>query len=108
MYQDRICLKENDILDKEFKIDTKGYRPQEVDKFLDTVIKDYAEFKKIIKDIDSDNKKLLEENLELRQEIRALKTRLEIVQDNGSDNSNNSDVLRRLSNLEKLIYGKEN
>ena len=32
MYQDRFMLTSQDILDKEFKIDTRGYRPQEVDK----------------------------------------------------------------------------
>ena len=32
---DRITLTMQDILEKEFKIDARGYRPQEVDKFLD-------------------------------------------------------------------------
>ena len=44
MYQDRILLTGKDILEKEFKIDTRGYRPQEVDKFLDIIIRDYEEF----------------------------------------------------------------
>ena len=44
MYQDRILLTGKDILEKEFKIDTRGYRPQEVDKFLDAIIRDYEEF----------------------------------------------------------------
>ena len=30
---DRITLTMQDILEKEFKIDSRGYRPQEVDKF---------------------------------------------------------------------------
>ena len=51
MYQDRILLTCKDILEKEFKIDTRGYRPQEVDKFLDAIIRDYEEFFKIIKEI---------------------------------------------------------
>ena len=41
MYQERILLTVQDILDKEFKIDTRGYRPQEVDKFLDVIIRDF-------------------------------------------------------------------
>ena len=41
MYQERFMLTSQDILDKEFKVDTRGYRPQEVDKFLDIIIKDY-------------------------------------------------------------------
>ena len=49
MYQDRILLTSNDILEKNFKFDAKGYRPQEVDKYLDLIIKDYEEYKKILK-----------------------------------------------------------
>ena len=48
MYQDRIVLTSRDILEKEFKIDTRGYRPQEVDRFLDMIIKDYEEMNAII------------------------------------------------------------
>ena len=43
MYNDRITLTPQDILDKEFKIDARGFRPQEVDKFLDVIINDYNE-----------------------------------------------------------------
>ena len=43
---DRITLTMQDILEKEFKIDARGYRPQEVDKFLDIIIKDYNEYNK--------------------------------------------------------------
>ena len=33
MYRDEILLTPKDILEKEFKIDARGYRMQEVDKF---------------------------------------------------------------------------
>ena len=49
MYNDKIYLTPQEILDKEFKIDARGYRPQEVDKYLDMVIRDYTEFISIIK-----------------------------------------------------------
>ena len=106
MYQDRISLTENDILEKDFKLDAKGYRPQEVDKYLDIIIKDYVEFKKIIRLKEQENKELQDENLELKQEIRSLKTKIEVLKEN-SNNGNNIDVLKRLSNLEKIIYNKE-
>ena len=48
MYNDRITLTMQDILEKEFKIDARGYRLQEVDKFLDIIIKDYNEYNNII------------------------------------------------------------
>ena len=38
MYNDKIFLTPNEILEKEFKVDARGYRPQEVDKYLDMVI----------------------------------------------------------------------
>ena len=51
MYNDRITLTMQDILEKEFKIDARGYRLQEVDKFLEVIIKDYNEYNNIIKSL---------------------------------------------------------
>lgn len=107
MYQDRIVLTEKDILEKEFKVDTRGYRPQEVDKFLDIVMHDYSEFRSYIKELETDKKELIEDNIRLKQEIRNLKTKLDVINENSGIENNNSDLLRRLSNLEKIIYGKE-
>ena len=107
MYQERILLTVKDILEKEFKIDTRGYRPQEVDKFLDVIIRDYEEMISIIKELDSDKKSLLEDNMRLKQEIRMLRTKLDVVKDSGTSDASSSDVLRRLSNLEKIIYGDD-
>lgn len=107
MYQERILLTGKDILEKEFKIDTRGYRPQEVDKFLDVIIRDYEEFISIIKELENDKKELLEDNIRLKQEIRGLKTKLEVLKEGSNKDVSNVDLLRRLSNLEKIIYGDE-
>lgn len=107
MYQERILLTGKDILEKEFKIDTRGYRPQEVDKFLDVIIRDYEEFFSIIKEIENEKKDLIEENIKLKQEIRNLRTKIEVLREDSGTDVNNADLLRRLSNLEKIIYGKD-
>ena len=109
MYQDRIVLTSRDILEKEFKIDTRGYRPQEVDRFLDMIIKDYEEMNSIIKELEREKKQLVEDNIGLKQEIRNLKTKIEVLTDSESSvgNTTNADMLRRISKLEKIIYGKE-
>lgn len=111
MYQERILLTVQDILDKEFKIDTRGYRPQEVDKFLDVIIRDYKEMSSIIKELESDKKSLVDDNIRLKQEVRNLKTKLDVIEEHSSiDSTNgttNADILKRLSNLEKIIYGRE-
>ena len=108
MYQDRFMLTAQDILDKEFKIDTRGYRPQEVDKYLDIIIRDYNEKDVCISELEENNKNLVEENLLLKQKIRNLSLKLEAIQSNENNGTNTADVLRRLSNLEKIIYGKNN
>ena len=109
MYQDRIVLSSRDILEKEFKIDTRVYRPQEVDRYLDVIIKDYEEMKSIIDDLEKEKKDLLEDNIHLKQEVRNLRTKIEVLTENSNNegNSTNADVLRRLSNLEKYIYSKD-
>lgn len=105
MYQERILLTPKDILEKEFKIDTRGYRPQEVDKFLDTIISDYEEMLSMIRELERDKKEMLEDNMRLKQEIRSLRTKLDVVRQSSGTDINNADLLRRLSNLEKIIYG---
>lgn len=107
MYSTRINLTKKDILEKQFKIDTRGFRPQEVDKFLDIIIQDYEAYNEIIEEKELEGKELLEENLKLKQEIRSLRLKLEAIKENTTPEVTNSDLLRRLSNLEKIIYGKD-
>lgn len=107
MYQDRIVLTSRDILEKEFKIDTRGYRPQEVDRFLDMIIKDYEEMNSIIRELEREKKQLVEDNISLKQEIRNLKTKIEVLAESDGGTTTNADMLRRISKLEKIIYGKE-
>ena len=107
MYQEGVLLTVKDILDKEFKIDTRGYRPQEVDKFLDMIIKDYEEFANIINNLEGEKKELIDDNIRLKQEIRNLRTKLEVVKENANEEITNADILRRLSNIEKVIYGRD-
>ena len=102
MIDDKLFLTPEEILNKEFKIDARGYRMQEVDKFLDMVIRDYTEFLRTIKKLEKDNLDLIEDNKKLQMEYRKLNSA-------SSEGANaNVDVLRRLSNLEKIVYGKDN
>ena len=107
MYQDRIALTSRDILEKDFKIDTRGYRPQEVDRYLDIIIKDYEEMNSIIRELEREKKQLVEDNITLKQEIRSLKTKLDFLSESDGNSTTNADMLRRISKLEKIIYGKE-
>ncbi len=105
---EKISLTPQEILDKEFKIDARGYRPQEVDKFLDLVINDYNEFLKEIKKLKKEVSFATDENNKLKNELRRLKANIEAAEGATSNSSSvsNVDLLRRLSQLEKVVYGK--
>ena len=106
MNRDKISLSIQDILEKEFKIDARGYRLQEVDKFLDIIIRDYNEYNNIIKSLEREKKSLLQENQDLKQEVRNLKASIEAVKMDEKEITN-VDLIRRISQLEKIVLGKE-
>lgn len=104
MYDDKKFLTAREILEKDFKIDARGYRPQEVDQFLDLVIKDYVDFEATTKRLVSEIKALESDNAKLKAEIRNLKASLDIA---GSNKGvTNVDLLKRISDLEKVVYGE--
>ncbi len=107
MYNEKFYLTTQDILDKEFKIDARGYRPQEVDKFLDMVMRDYTEFMNIIKKLEKENRILTSDYNNLKNEYRKLRDNIDSARES-SNGTNNLDLLRRLSNLEKTVYGRDN
>ena len=106
MFQNQINLSPQDILEKEFKIDTRGYRLKEVDQFLDEVIGDYEQFIDIIKKLQLERDELLVEISNLKRELRNVKTTIDIAKSEDKEVTN-MDILRRVSNLEKIVYGKE-
>ena len=101
-----IELTKQDILEKEFKIDARGYRLQEVDKFLDIIIRDYNEYDNIISALENDKRQLANENQKLKQEVRDLKLSLQALKVDEKEVTN-VDIIRRISQLEKIVLGKE-
>lgn len=106
MFQNRITLSPQDILEKDFKIDTRGYRLKEVDQFLDAIIGDYEQFIAIIKELENEREDLHNQILSLKQELRNLKASIDLVPKEDRE-INNVDILRRVSNLEKIVFGKD-
>lgn len=109
MNKNLINLTPEEILNKEFRIDTRGYRLKEVDQFLDEIIQDYQTFNKIILDLQKEKEDQTEIILNLKQEIRDLKTTVEISRSSNKDDisGTNLDVLKRLSALEKAVFGRD-
>ena len=105
MYDEKRFLTAKEILDKDFKIDARGYRPQEVDQFLDLIIKDYVDFETTTKRLVTEIKALEADNAKLKAEVRNMKSALEIA--NSNKGVTNVDLLKRISELEKVVYGEE-
>ena len=104
MFEEKRFLTAKEILEKDFKIDARGYRPQEVDQFLDLIIKDYVDFEATTKRLVAEIKALENENAKLKSEVRNLKESLDIA---GSNKGvTNVDLLKRISDLEKVVYGE--
>ncbi len=109
MNRNLVNLTPEEILNKEFRIDTRGYRLKEVDQFLDEIIADYQTFNKIIMDLQNEKEEQAAVILNLKQEIRDLKTTVEITksaQNHDDISGSNLDILKRLSQLEKTVYGR--
>ena len=68
------------------------------------VIKDYVDFETTTKRLVTEIKALENENAKLQAEIRNLKASLDIA---GSNKGvTNVDLLKRISDLEKVVYGE--
>lgn len=102
MTEDRFHLTGKEILEKDFKTSMRGYNQEEVDEFLDLVIKDYDQYDEIIKDLKAENERLKRNRSsstgseqEEKQEPRTRQANHQV----------NYDILKRLSNLEKAVFG---
>ncbi|WP_042224080.1 cell division regulator GpsB [Oceanobacillus manasiensis] len=85
-----------DILEKEFKTGMRGYNQEEVDEFLDKIIQDYDLLKQEIDRLQQENERL--------KKTSSDHTRTRSAQ---PAPQMNYDVLKRLSNLEKAVFGKK-
>lgn len=101
-----ILLNPEMIYNWEFKVDARGYRPQEVDKVLDMCSSDYRAYESIIREQKERINALNDEVLELKQKLRNAKANMEIVK-NSSREVTNVDLLRRISELEKIVYNEK-
>jgi len=105
MIQDKLNHTPQEILEKEFKIDTRGYRLKEVDQYLDEIISDYETFLDAIRKLEAEKEELLKEMMHLKQDLRNVKMNIDIAKSETPEVTN-MDILRRISNLEKMVYGK--
>ena len=101
----KLNLSAKDILQKEFKTKVRGYDPVEVDEFLDSIIKDYETYNQELLALKEENHRLVNKVDQLTQSQATLSR---MKQDIPNPTSvTNFDILKRLSNLEKEVFGKK-
>ena len=88
------------ILEKEFKKSMKGYNVDEVDQFLDIIREDYDAFATKLAALE-------EENARLKQEMTNTSRKSSTPPPPTGANNTNFDILKRLSNLEKHVFGSK-
>ena len=103
---EKLNLSPEDILNKEFEVDFKGYSAAEVDAYLDLILEDYQimednvqELLDAISTLQDQVKDLTAKNVEL--EGRKLAFDL-----SNTTSYSSVDVLKRISRLEELVYNK--
>lgn len=97
-----------DILEQDFKITMRGYNKDEVDEFLDDIIKDYDVYEAKVK--------------ALKAEIASLQAQLKGQAPSPQTNSSQSapatdysrsgsatnfDILKRINRLERAVFGSQ-
>ena len=99
-------LTTKDILQKEFKSAMRGYNVAEVDEYLDMIIRDYESYQKDPSYLQSENERLMSRVDELTKQAVLAKPTQSNVSSVGSGVTN-FDILKRLSNLEKHVFGSK-
>ncbi|TYR79976.1 cell division regulator GpsB [Priestia megaterium] len=107
MLADKIRLTAKEILEKEFKTGMRGYNQEEVDKYLDSIIKDYEAFHEEIELLQTENLRLKKQVEELSKKPQQPAAYTPPPAQQQQAGTTNFDILKRLSNLEKHVFGSK-
>lgn len=91
----RFKLTVEDVLNKQFNIDFKGYSSIEVDEFLDLVINDYQEYDEKIKQLGDHLQEYERQIASLKARIMELEAKQGTFAEQGA--VDNVDILKRLT-----------
>ena len=98
-----------DIYEQDFKIGFRGYDQDEVNDFLDQIMKDYDAYEAIIKELKGEITRLKAQAINTPQTAAAAPVleETETLRTERSSSATNFDILRRLNRLEKEVFGKQ-
>ena len=105
----KINLTPKKIYEQEFKTSMRGYDKKEVDEFLDDVIKDYGVYIALVKELQEENAKLKAKatSAPASRPAYASATSEPSHATTNIALASNYDILKRISRLEKEVFGKQ-
>lgn len=96
-----------DIFEQDFKIGFRGYDPDEVNDFLDEIMKDYDAYEAIIKELKGEIARLKAQMANAPRVGGTSMESSETLRTERTSSATNFDILRRLNRLEKEVFGKQ-
>ena len=102
----KLNLNPEEILNKEFNSDFKGYTPSEVDSFLDSVLEDYQTMEENVQELLDLVSRLQDEVKELKKKNVELEGRKAAIDLSNTTSYSSVDILKRISRLEEQVYNK--
>lgn len=104
-----IIFTAKDIFDQDFKREVRGYNKDEVNEFLDDVIKDYETYAALVKELREENARLREGLAQKAQETPQTSPIASTATQEYPQvtTATNFDILKRLNRLEKEVFGKQ-
>lgn len=98
-----------DIVEQEFKISMRGYSKEEVDEFLDDIIKDYDVYEAKIKELKAEIARLKNQTHVPTTSIPTPSPSQSTEQPEfmRATTATNFDILKRINRLEKEVFGKQ-
>ncbi|HEK9107062.1 TPA: cell division regulator GpsB [Streptococcus equi subsp. zooepidemicus] len=101
-----IIYSPKDIFEQEFKTSMRGFDKKEVDEFLDNVIKDYEYFNAQIEALKAENEALKKAKAQVRDPLTGSSQTVS-QPTRVAQSATNFDMLKRISKLEKEVFGKQ-
>ena len=103
---EKLNLTPEEILNKQFNVDFKGYDPAEVDAFLDTVLDDYQIMEGNVQQLLDTVSTLQEKVKELTSKNIELESKKMVFDLSSTTSYSSVDLLKRVSRLEEIVYNK--
>lgn len=102
----KLHLTTQDILDKQFNVDFKGYSASEVDAFLDLILEDYYTVQENMEELSNQVEGLSQQLKAAKAQLTELQGKQRVIDLSNTTSYSSVDLLKRVSRLEEEVFNK--